>query len=141
MAAVLFQPLFDRITFFTRFGMFTCLGKKLLSSQSPIDSSLYTPKTPSVFMTNVKEFVLTDTYYAAIKNDGTLWMWGCDTNGELGIGDCELNNFFPRHCLIILFLLFSIRILLVSYLIDNSPLSLLLYTKENMFGIRIKNFL
>ena len=32
-----------------------------------IDSSLYTPKTPSVFMTNVKEFVLTDTYYAAIK--------------------------------------------------------------------------
>lgn len=37
-----------------------------------IDSSLYTPKTPSVFMTNVKEFVLTDTYYAAIKNDGTL---------------------------------------------------------------------
>lgn len=62
-----------------------------------IDSSLYTPKTPSVFMTNVKEFVLTDTYYAAIKNDGTLWMWGCDTNGELGIGDCELNNFFPRQ--------------------------------------------
>ena len=62
-----------------------------------IDSSLYTPKTPSVFMTNVKEFVLTDTYYAAIKNDGTLWMWGCDTNGELGIGDCELNNFSPRQ--------------------------------------------
>ena len=21
---------------------------------------------------------------------------GCDTNGELGIGDCELNNFFPK---------------------------------------------
>lgn len=62
-----------------------------------IDSSLYTPKTPSVFMTNVKEFVLTDTYYAAIKNDGTLWMWGCGTNGELGIGDCELNNFSPRQ--------------------------------------------
>ena len=68
-----------------------------MDKYNAIDSTLYKPKTPAIFMKNVKEFVFTDTYYAAIKNDGTLWMWGCDTNGELGIGACEVNNTVPKQ--------------------------------------------
>ena len=55
MAAVLFQPLFDRITFFTRFGMFTCLGEKLLSSQSPIPNS---PFVSHPHIHNVPSFLI-----------------------------------------------------------------------------------
>jgi alpha-tubulin suppressor-like RCC1 family protein len=34
--------------------------------------------------TNWKQVSSGDNFLGAIKTDGTLWMWGCNTNGELG---------------------------------------------------------
>lgn len=46
----------------------------------------YESKNPSILMKDVKKVVLHNHFYAAIKNDGTLWTWGVDRYGNLGLG-------------------------------------------------------
>jgi len=52
-----------------------------------------TPVTTFVGGTNWKQVACGDKHTAAIKTDGTLWTWGFNTNGELGVGDGSQRNF------------------------------------------------
>ncbi|MBR3933924.1 MAG: hypothetical protein IKJ68_08480 [Clostridia bacterium] len=44
-------------------------------------------KTPVKIMDNVKSVSLGDNHSAAIKNDGSLWMWGNNEYGQIGNGE------------------------------------------------------
>lgn len=59
---------------------------------SSMELSQDTERKAAVFMTDVKEFVLGVNCSAAIKNDGTLWMWGSNSSGQLGIGNQTEQN-------------------------------------------------
>lgn len=43
-------------------------------------------------LTGIVQLVITDTVYVALRNDGTVWAWGDNSNGEVGNGAILINN-------------------------------------------------
>jgi alpha-tubulin suppressor-like RCC1 family protein len=39
-----------------------------------------------IYITDVKAIATGDNHAVALKNDGTIWAWGCNSNGQLGDG-------------------------------------------------------
>jgi RHS repeat-associated protein len=43
-------------------------------------------------LTGIVQLVITDSVYIALRNDGTVWAWGDNSNGEVGNGAILINN-------------------------------------------------
>jgi len=48
----------------------------------------------SIYLTDVKSVAAGDNHALALKNDGTVWAWGCNGNGQLGDGTTS-NRYTP----------------------------------------------
>ena len=59
-------------------------------------ASRLTPVTTFAGGTNWKQVSCSEFNTAAIKTDGTLWVWGSPTNGMLGINDFNFNRSTPQ---------------------------------------------
>jgi alpha-tubulin suppressor-like RCC1 family protein len=64
------------------------LGNNDQSTSSGVgDINIQTPITTFAGGTNWKQVSVSNAFSAAVKTDGTLWVWGAGTNGRLGTND------------------------------------------------------
>ena len=71
-------------------GTLWCWGRNntgQIGNNGPTTSTYQDPVQTSAGGTNWKQVSCGDSHIAAIKTDGTLWIWGSNSNGAIGVND------------------------------------------------------
>ncbi|MGI8426663.1 MAG: Calx-beta domain-containing protein [Actinomycetota bacterium] len=55
-------------------------------SDSPVPVRVLNPESPASPFTNIKAYAAGNGHSLAVSQDGTVWSWGCNSEGELGRG-------------------------------------------------------
>ncbi len=80
---------------FNSFSSAAFAGEGKILSRMKGPEEVYTSEEERIFSDNdplingVKDFAMTNLTYAAIREDNSLWMWGSNCSGQIGIGESE----------------------------------------------------